>query len=108
MIDRKGKDGGWMRGKGKGKDSETNGARDAPWTEIVTKPTQRMNTYDFRSSLTECSSEGQPAHTASEEDSTTGTRCGRPCQGSIEGGKGTRMVEESGEARSFDENGRNE
>lgn len=49
MGDRKGKDGGWMRGKGKGKDSETNGARDAPWTEIVTKPTQRTNTYDFRS-----------------------------------------------------------
>lgn len=32
--------------KGKGKDSETNGARDAPWTEILTKPTQRTNTID--------------------------------------------------------------
>ncbi|KAI5664310.1 hypothetical protein M9H77_23633 [Catharanthus roseus] len=124
MGDGKGKDGGWMRGKGKRKDSETNGARDAPWTEIVTKPTQRTNTYAFRSkfslalvgagvpvkgasrypgviittctshlytvecvarllfystrfvplihSLIECSSEGQPAHTASGEDGTTG------------------------------------
>ena len=38
--------------KGKGKDSETNGARDAPWTEIVTKPTQRTNTYDWTGHLT--------------------------------------------------------
>ncbi|KAI5654618.1 hypothetical protein M9H77_31805 [Catharanthus roseus] len=52
MGDRKGKDGGWMRGKRKGKDSETNGARDTPWTKIVTKPTQRTNTYDFRSRAT--------------------------------------------------------
>ncbi|KAI5669104.1 hypothetical protein M9H77_18957 [Catharanthus roseus] len=51
MGDRKGKDRGWIRGKGKGKDSETNGARNAPWTGIVTKLTQRMNTYDFRSSI---------------------------------------------------------
>lgn len=69
-------------------------------------------------SLTERSSEGQPAHTASGEDGTTGKdRLAKTPQarsvvglrrGSIEGGKGARTVEEPGEAGSFDGNGRNE
>lgn len=65
-------------------------------------------------SLTERSCEGQPAHTASGEDGTTGkdrlakTPKARSVvglrRGSI-GGKGTRTVEEPGKARSFDGNG---
>ncbi len=66
-------------------------------------------------SLTERSSEGQPAHTASGEDGTTGKdRLGENAAGVKRGrpaprehrGKGTRTVEEPGEARSFDGNGR--
>lgn len=66
-------------------------------------------------SLTERSCEGQPAHTASGEDGTTGkdrlakTPQARSVVGlrrvSI-GGKGSRTVEEPGEAGSFDGNGR--